>query len=79
MVMMIRKPRHINLMLRNQVGPAEIAAQIVGGHGVAKSEGGGGTFLAEDDHVGEVDVGFGGGFFAEDAAGWEDGADGANG
>lgn len=79
MVMMIRKPRHVNLMLRNQVRPAEVAAQVVGGHGVAESEGGGGALLAEDDHVGEVGVGFGRGFFAEDAARWEDGADGADG
>ena len=66
-------------MLRNQVRPAEVAAQVVGGHGVAEGERSGGAFLAENDHVGEVGVGFGGGFFAEDAAGWEDGAYGADG
>lgn len=79
MVVMIRKPRHINLMLRNQVGLTRLAAEVVGGHGIAKGERGGGALLAEDDHVGEVGVGFGGGFFAENAAGWEDGADGADG
>lgn len=66
-------------MLWNQVGPTEVAAQVVGGHGVAEGERSGGAFLAENDHVREVDVGFGGCFFAENAAGWEDGADGADG
>lgn len=66
-------------MLRNQVGTARVTAEVVGGHGFAEGERGGRALLAENDHVGEVGVGFGGGFFAEDAAGWEDGAYGADG
>lgn len=75
----IRKPRRINLMLRDQVSLAGPGPQVIAGNGVSEVQRGGGVLLAEDDHVGEVLVFFGGGVFAVDAAGWEDGLDGADG
>lgn len=80
----------VDLVLRHQVQLAGLAAQEVLRCRGAEFEGGGGGLFAEDDHVGEVGDGgigvfgvalvfgvVGLGVFAEDAAGGEDGADGA--
>lgn len=64
------KGGRVNLMLRHQVCLTGLAAQEVGGDGVAEADGCAGSFGAEDDHVGEVDGGvvFHSGVFTEDAA-----------
>jgi hypothetical protein len=62
----------------NKIAFTRLAAQVVRRDGVAEANLSGGL-LAEQDHVGKLSVFFvAGGCFAEDAAGWEDGLDGAD-
>lgn len=75
----ILEPTRVDLNLRHQIHLAELAAHIIGGNGVAEGERRGGALLAEDHHVGEVSGEVRVGGLAEDAAGWEDVLDGADG
>ena len=69
----------VDLVFGHQVGLAELAAEVIGGVGVAEAQRLGAPALrAEDDHVGEVGGVVDGDVFAEDAAGGEDRLDGAD-
>lgn len=67
------EPRRINLMSRNKIPGAEPTAQEICRHGVSECQRGQRILGAEDDHICEVHPDVGVGFFAVEAAGWEDG------
>lgn len=69
----ILKPRRINPLPRDEISGAEPTAQEISRNGVSERQRGQRVFGAEDDHVCEVHSNFGVGFFAVEAAGWEDG------
>lgn len=75
-----REHSSIKLMLREEIVLARLAAQEIRRLGVAEADRCAGVLLAKEDHVGEVGVlvVFGRCLLAEDAAGWEDGLDGAD-
>lgn len=73
------KHGRVQFVLRNQIAFTRPAAQEVCRDRVTELNRCVGALLAEQNHVGEVGIfALSGGFFAEDAARWEDGSDGAD-